>query len=172
MRGRPKEIEAWIPKDGNLLWNDRWGGGVRPIGYSIRFVLSDNYSIISEFNNPEGLIHEYYKGKKLGEIWGYRTDGLFVDEADIANHNVNQSKVAASSQFPNEIKPGDVKFIDLNGDGKISGEDETLQNHGDKVVIGNSQPRYLYGLNASIDWNNFSFSFYSGNRQEGLVSNT
>ncbi|MFC3561482.1 SusC/RagA family TonB-linked outer membrane protein [Pedobacter jamesrossensis] len=59
--------------------------------------------------------------------------------------------------------PGDVKFQDLNGDGEISNGNNTLADHGDLEVIGNSNPKYEYGLRLGADFKGFDFSvFFQG----------
>src|SRR5690606_12537766 len=50
------------------------------------------------------------------------------------------------------MSPGDVKFVDVNGDGYITNGDNTNGNPGDRVVIGNSTPRYEYGFRLGADW--------------------
>lgn len=58
---------------------------------------------------------------------------------------------------------GDVKIKDLNNDGVIDYGTNTLDDHGDKTVIGNSLPRFSYSLNLSADWNNiFVSAFFKG----------
>ena len=59
--------------------------------------------------------------------------------------------------------PGDVKIKDLNGDHVIDYGNNTVDDHGDKTVIGNALPRYAYSINLSGDWNNFFLSaFFQG----------
>ena len=50
--------------------------------YSIGVGLADSYSTITKFDNPEGALNNYYEGKRIGEIWGYVTDGFIQDEAE------------------------------------------------------------------------------------------
>ena len=58
---------------------------------------------------------------------------------------------------------GDVKFADLNNNGRIDYGDNTATNPGDKVIIGNSEPRYIYSFTLSADWNDIFFSaFFQG----------
>jgi hypothetical protein len=97
---------------------------------------------------------------KVGSIWGYVNDGVFKDANDIAK-SADQTLIHVSSA--NLLLPGDIKFKDLNGDGKITPGDGTVANPGDMKIIGNSSPRLPFGFNASGDWNNFFFSvFFQG----------
>ncbi|MBS1606487.1 MAG: SusC/RagA family TonB-linked outer membrane protein, partial [Bacteroidetes bacterium] len=132
----------------------------KPLRYSFHVILSDNVSFVTKYNNPTGLISTYYKGMKVGDIWGYANDGVFTDANDIAKH-ADQTLIKVSSA--NLPLPGDIKFKDLNGDGKITPGNGTLTNPGDMKIIGNSSPRLPFGFNANLDWNNFFFSvFFQG----------
>jgi len=132
----------------------------RPLRYSFHFILSDNTSFVTKYNNPTGLINTYYKGMKVGDIWGYVNEGVFTDANDIAKH-ADQTLIKVSSA--NLPLPGDIKFKDLNGDGKITPGNSTVSNPGDMKIIGNTSPRLPFGFNANLDWNNFFFSvFFQG----------
>ncbi|HVS94880.1 MAG TPA: TonB-dependent receptor [Puia sp.] len=143
----------------DLTYRGQAGSG-KPLRYSFHFVLSDNVSHITKYNNPTGLISTYYKGMKVGDIWGYVNDGVFTDANDIAKH-ANQTLIRVSSA--NLPLPGDIKFRDLDGDGKITPGDGTVSNPGDMRIIGNSAPRLPFGFSASFDWNHFFLSaFFQG----------
>ena len=47
--------------------------------------LSDNQTKIDKYNNPEKFLNDFYVGQTIGEIWGYETEGFFIDAADIAS---------------------------------------------------------------------------------------
>lgn len=143
----------------SLLWHDKIGTK-NPIMYDFRFTLSDNNAYVTKFYNPNNLINTYYVGQRLGDIWGYVTEGLFTSQDDIAKH-ANQSAITVSAS--NKLLPGDIKFKDLNGDGIINQGKGTLQNPGDRIIIGNSRPRMTYGFTNNWSWNNFSLSaFFQG----------
>ena len=78
----------------------------------------------------------------------------------------NQSELAGTWY------PGDVRYADLDGDDKISKGDNTLENHGDKKIIGNSTPRFQYGITGNISWKNFDLNIFFqgiGKKMFGLV---
>lgn len=140
----------------SLGWSDR-SSGSKPVGYNFRFILSDNVSYITKFNNPQGLITTYYKGMRLGDIWGFVNEGYFTDANDIAKH-ADQTFIRVAAA--NKPLPGDIKFKDLNGDGVINLGNSTLSSPGDQQVVGNTLPRYQFGFNMGADWNNFFFSAF------------
>ena len=144
----------------SVSWRDQFTLDSKPFNYDVRFILADNKSKITKFNNPEKLLSDYYEGMELGEIWGFVTEGLFQNEAEILAH-ADQSYIRVSSN--NVLLPGDIKFADLNDDGKINIGQNRISDPGDLQVIGNSSPRYTFGLNLGGDWNNFFFSgFFQG----------
>jgi hypothetical protein len=140
--------------------------GSKPFNYSTRFILSDYTSTITKFDNPSKLISNYYEGQRLGDMWGYVIDGYFASDEEAANYPVDQTSVNeiinTSAGSEKGLKAGDLKFVDLNNDNIISAA-KTLDDTGDQIIIGNSLPRYSFGLNLSADWNGFDFSvFFQG----------
>lgn len=111
----------------------------------------DNKTVVTEWNNPSMLINQAYKGKVVGEIWGFETDRYFTSADDVAN-SPDQSKLA-SGNF--KYGPGDVKYKDLNDDKVINGGKGTLGDHGDLKRIGNSRPRYQYSLRLGSNFKQF-----------------
>lgn len=102
-------------------------------------------------------------GKPLNSFWGYQDDGLFIDQADIAN--------SPTSTLGNiTIAPGDVKYVDqpdLNGeyDGKITSDDRVQLGHP-------SVPEIIYGFGPSITWKKWDFSlFFQGQANVSLMMN-
>jgi len=112
--------------------------------------LSDNTTEVTEWNNSAKLIStsSFYSGQKLGEIWGLETDRLIqtTDQIDATGLIVNgiDYKNIRSGAF--KFGPGDVMYKDLDGDGVISRGDGTALKPGDLKVIGNTTPRYQYGV--------------------------
>ena len=127
------------------------------IQYAIGGSLSDAVSEVTEYANPTGTNPKdnWYTGKKVGEIWGYRADGLIQtqEEADAYNEKYDLSFISGKPWTP-----GDVKYRDLNNDNKINNGTNTLDDMGDMTVIGNTTPRYQYTVNGSISWKGISLS--------------
>ena len=155
----------------SLLWQDRISSKAKPFSYNVRLTLADNVSKITKFNNPDKLLNDYYVGQTIGEIWGYTTEGFFIDQADITAHAKQSPQMRAS---PTNIwYPGDIKLKDLNNDGFINVGTNRVSNPGDRKIIGNKDPRYTYGVNLGADWNNFFFStFFQGVAKQNWYPST
>lgn len=140
-------------------WRDNGRIGNRPFNYGIRLSVADYQSEITRYNNPNKLLSDYYVGQKLGEIWGYVTDGFFT-EKNIGE--ASKQTLIKSSNGGNTLI-GDIKFADINNDGVVNTGTNTVADPGDRRIIGNSQPRYTFGALFDFDWNNFFVSaFFQG----------
>ena len=149
-------------------WNDRTLDN--KLNYNINLVFSDYQCIVTKYPSTQRFVDGYYVGKKMGEIWGYKTEGLFQTEAEIASAP-SQNKLENGN---NNWKPGDVRYKDLNGDGVVDWGDNTLDNPGDRVIIGNNTPRYAYGVSLGADYQGFDFSLFLqgiGKRDYWTISN-
>lgn len=142
-------------------WEDEAIVGNKPLTYGISGSLWDSQSEITKFNNPtKTLSSTYYEGHKVGEIWGYETLGFFTSEEEITNH-ADQSFLQNSNN--RQYLPGDLKFADRNNDGVINQGKNTVDEPGDRMIIGNNAPRYQFGVNLSTSWNGFGISaFFQG----------
>lgn len=146
-----------------IAWRDQFTLAGEPFHYDISIGLADNTTVITKFDNPNKVIGTFYEGQKLGEIWGYRIDGLFASDEEAKNYPVDQSAVNSIinvSVVDPGLHAGDMKFVDLDGDKKISQGDGTVSNPGDREVIGNSLPRYTFSAQIGADWNGIDFSIF------------
>ena len=112
------------------------------------FTLSDAKSEITKWNNTTGALNSWYKGKKLGEIWGFETDRYF-NSSDLNSDGTLKTGTPDQSYLQNgsfRFGAGDIKYKDLNKDGKIDTGKGTIDDHGDLKRIGNQLPRYEYSL--------------------------
>ena len=147
------ETKGWELSVG---WRDNITLVNRPFSYSLKVLVSDNKAKITKFDNPNKYLGDYYVGQEIGEIWGFETEGFFQNEEEIANH-ADQTDVMRQ---PGNILPGDLKFADRNNDGEITYGENTVDDPGDRFVIGNNQPRYSYGISSNFSWNNIDVSFF------------
>ena len=133
-----------------LQWKDK----IDKFNYTISASLADYRGKILKYNNPTMLNNTYYEGMYYGNIWGYVTEGLFQTLEEVegaADQN------AISSQL---WKPGDVRYKDLNGDGKINYGTNTVTDPGDRKVIGNTTPRYSYSFTFYANYKNIDFNMF------------
>ncbi len=139
----------------NLTWRDHIGD----FNYNIGFNIYDNTAKIKKYNNESGLLSDYYVGQKLGEIWGYESDGYYtIDDfvADDAKRGVWTLKEGVTSIQGVKVQPGDEKFKDLDGNGIINTGAGTVSDPGDRKVIGNNRARYQFGANLGASYKGFS----------------
>lgn len=151
------ETKGW---ELTATWRDKFIALSKQFNYGVRVTVADYQAVITKFNNADKRLSDYYVGQTVGEMWGYTTDGFFTSLDDIAKSaKQNQHRASNTGQW----LPGDIKFKDLNGDGFITNGLNTVDNPGDRSIIGNSTPRYTFGVSFDADWNNFYFSaFFQG----------
>lgn len=138
-----------------LQWRDQIGD----FKYGAKFNISDatskilEYPFEGEFDNQN--IYGYYNGKKLGEIWGYETKGIAQSNEEMASW-LEKNKPNWGTNW----QAGDIMYKDLNGDNKVNSGAGTLKDHGDLKRIGNSTPRYNFGINLNAEWKGIDFSIF------------
>ncbi|WP_277482623.1 SusC/RagA family TonB-linked outer membrane protein [Catalinimonas alkaloidigena] len=145
-------------------WRNHGTLAGKALSYNLGLVVSDNKTIITKFDNPTKLLNQYYVGQELGEIWGYNIEGYFASDQEAADHPIDQtlvnSRILRAPGEWGQLRAGDIKFRDLNGDGIISPGQNTLNDHGDLTLIGNTQARYAFGFRGGANWNGFDLSFF------------
>ena len=143
----------------SLNWRDQ----ICKVGYRIGFNLSDYKSEIIKYddNAATKLLSSYYPGQTLGEIWGYVVDGYYTVD-DFVDTSSWQLKEGVTSINGYNVRPGDVKFKNLRDDDTstnvITSGDNTFDNPGDRKVIGNTTPRYQYGINLGMNYAGFDLN--------------
>ncbi len=137
-----------------VSWRDRLRNG---LSYGIGFNVSDSRTKITRYpNNPTGDLGTYIEGRYINEIWGYETVGLAKTDEQMAEHLATTDQSALGSQWA----AGDIMYKDLNGDGRITSGSYTEADHGDLKLIGNSTPRYFFGINLDASWKGFDFRMF------------
>ncbi|MES2275420.1 MAG: TonB-dependent receptor [Bacteroidota bacterium] len=158
--GAPKGNYADMKTSGwevSVAWHDRFMVSGSPLNYGFRASLSDYNSVITKYNNPNKRLADYYVGQQIGEIWGYQNAGYFTSAQDIAN---SPKQILVKASNTGALAPGDIKYADLNGDGIIDAGNSTVDNPGDRRIIGNALAHYTYGFSMNADWKNFFFSAF------------
>ncbi len=168
-------------------YNHRFENG---LGITLTATVADAVSKITEYGSTKS-IDSWYVGKTYGEIWGYETDRLFQaddfaydnegnliqiqvpNETGTANYTIYQLADPANVAIQGRLQagnfyfmPGDVKFVDQNGDGYINPGNRLIEDadgnpdYGDLKVIGNSTPRWMYGFRADLDFRGVDLSLF------------
>ncbi|SKC42772.1 SusC/RagA family TonB-linked outer membrane protein [Ohtaekwangia koreensis] len=138
-----------------LAYNNSLGD----LNYRVSVNGAYNKNKVSKIPNADGIIHgqqfqiydnssEFNRasnGYPVGYFWGYKTNGLFQTEADVESYTSNEGTLLQPS-----AKPGDVRYVDVTGDGVI---DES-----DKTMIGNPNPKFTFGFSVGADYKGFDLS--------------
>ena len=137
------------------------------LGVNINAYISDAKAKYTKISGNSRLISGLYEGKEYGEIWGFETDRLFQEddfETDPSGNLVLKEGIPTQEYYETNgwffYGPGDVKYKDLDGDGKITPGDATIDNPGDKKRIGNSTPRYEYGIRLDMTYKGFDLGVF------------
>ena len=164
----------------SLSYDDTYMVGGKPFNFGVKATLADYYSIIDRYNNATMKLSDYYVGQRLGEIWGFVSHGLFGSQEEIDNAwtDANGNKIPYTNTLMQTHEkyityPGDIKFEDLNGNNKIDKGADTVNDSGDRTIIGNKEPRYIYSLNLNLEWNGiYASAFFRGvGKQDWYPSN-
>lgn len=150
-----------------LGWRDSFKLAGKQFSYGISASLSDYTAKYTKCDNPTGLIGDPYVGKRLGEIWGYKVGGLFRTDEEAAEYasridyrTVAPGYYSSTGEYGKGVRAGDVIYLDLDGNNIINGGKGTLDDTGDRRIIGNSQPRYQYGATVNFSWYGFDVSVF------------
>ena len=121
--------------------------------YNVGANLSDNQNKLLSFSDRRVIAagtNGIIEGYPLNTIWGYETDGYF--------NSIDEVKGWAFQD--NRTDAGDIRYIDKNGDGRLTIGNGNIDNHGDLVLLGTTQPRYLYGITLGLEWKNVDLSAF------------
>ncbi len=147
-----------------------WRNVAGDLKYSVGVVGSYNINEMILVANPNKVLPEgagwavfsgitrTQEGRPIADFYGYQTDGIFQTMNDVYRHDNAEGEYLQ----PN-AKPGDVRFVDVNGDGVINPDDRT--------VIGNPIPDWTFGMNMSIDFKNFDFGLLLTGTYENEIFN-
>lgn len=143
-----------------------WREKIGDFSYGVNFNLSDAQQKVTRYPNPsKSLGQAYYEGKMLNEIWGYTTIGIAQSDAEMQAHLANTDQSSLGSGWG----AGDIMYADLDGDGRVNSGSNTVDDPGDRRVIGNSTPRYNYGITLDGAWKGFDLRlFFQGTAKRDL----
>lgn len=165
----PSVFGATVPQENNaelrtrgweltVGWNDSFNLANSDFRYGAKVVLSDYQAEITSYYNPTNYLGSYYEGQKIGEIWGVNTLGLYATDEE-----AQAGPKLWGNGYRNYSAAGCLKFEDKNNDGIISRGAWTKDDHGDFDIIGNTTPRYQYGITLNLAWKGFDLTaFFKG----------
>ena len=145
-----------------LNWHDQIG---KDFKYGVNWNMAYNQNEVTEVNSSRkyneggknnlaentGYMARFEEGHPIGYFYGYKTAGVIQNEQDLANYlKENCSGDPMKSLQGEGIKPGDLKFVDFNGDGKIDATDKT--------EIGSPHPDVTMGLTFTAEWKGIDLS--------------
>jgi len=160
--GTSASYKANIGKISNkgIEWMVQWRDNYKDFSYDVAFTLSTNKNKVVKLSdqvNPiiwagnidplNSSIYRTENRQPMGQIYGYVVDGIFQEQSEIDALN-NASPDGLFQQA--ETAPGDFRYKDMNGDGKITNEDKTY--------IGDPWPDLIYGLNINMSWKGFDLT--------------
>lgn len=138
-----------------LSYNNNIG---KDFNYSITGSYAYNSNQVNNIPTADGIIHggtgilydnspEFFRasaGEPIGYFWGYKTAGVFQNEAEVLTYKSNGKVLQPTAAI------GDLKYVDLNGDGVITAADKTN--------IGDPNPHHTFGFSLSCNYKNFDFA--------------
>ncbi|SNR40947.1 TonB-linked outer membrane protein, SusC/RagA family [Hymenobacter mucosus] len=124
--------------------------------WETNFNISFNRNLVTKVSDPsptgtaQGFASRLKAGEPLGAFFGYRVEGILQTQAEIDALNAGSSTGTYQSSL---TRPGDIKFRDLDGDGRITAT-------GDQEIIGNAQPKFFGGFNNTVRYKGFDLSAF------------
>jgi TonB-linked SusC/RagA family outer membrane protein len=146
------ELKSW-GWETNLRWQDKIGN----VSYQLGLNFSDNQNELIKYEGKNSIgaggVVNLIEGYALNTVWGYKTGGYFQTDAEAAAY-----KAQVSYPFFANPKAGDIKYLDLDGNGVINAGSGTPEDPGDLVNLGTTSARYSYGFDLGAQWKGFDFS--------------
>jgi TonB-linked SusC/RagA family outer membrane protein len=136
-------------------FNLEFSGNVSHITNKVTSLGPEKKFLVGQFFSPQGLeLSRTSVGEPIGYFYGYKTNGIFQNQAEV---NAHKGKDGALLQP--EARPGDFRFVDVNGDGKLDADDRTK--------IGDPTPTWTYGFNLAAAWRGFDLILFA----QGVAGN-
>jgi TonB-linked SusC/RagA family outer membrane protein len=149
----PKENAADLETNGwelALSYRNGFNLAGDRFNFDARLILSDSRAEITRFDNPNKNLNQYYEGMKFGEIWGLESDGFFQTVEEI--EKLDETQIIPWGAL--SIVPGWPKYVDQDNNHIIE-KGLTVDDPKDLKIIGNTSPRYRFGINLNFDWKGF-----------------
>lgn len=123
-------------------WRDN---PTQDFSYRVNAHLADNTNKVLSYNGQTSVsagVNGIIEGYPVNTVWGYKADGLFQSQAEVDK----------LPRYNNAVGVGDIKYVDINNDGKINAGLGRLDDHGDLVHLGSTSPRYSYGFDVGVNF--------------------
>jgi len=151
-----------------------WKDHINDFNYNVSFNMSNTKTMLKEMEGADTYSagkNKTVNGYPLNAWFVYRTDGYFKDQAEVDRYyqlygskggalaNVSQGSVY-------ELRPGDTKRLDLNGDYMIT---DAGSKNSDLQYVGDGDPHYVFGINLGADWKGFDFNIFFQGAAKQLI---
>lgn len=151
------ELKSW-GTELEIKWRDHIG----KLDYRVGLNISDNQNKLVKYDGKNSIgtggVVGLLQGYPLNTVWGYKTSGLLQSAKDVTDY-----KALFSQPYFTNLAPGDMRYLDLNGDRLLSAGGGTPTNPGDLVLLGTTNARYTYGFDLGASWRGFDLSvFFQG----------
>lgn len=133
----------------NVGWRDRKG----VFNYWVNANIFDDNNKILRNDGPmryQPGLNSGLEGYPYNSLFGYKASGYFQQAGEVASHAFQSGNTG----------PGDIRYADVNGDGRINTGANTAADHGDLVYLGSPDPRYVYGFDAGFTYKGFDFAIF------------
>jgi TonB-linked SusC/RagA family outer membrane protein len=135
-----------------LQWRDKAGA----VNYFAGVNLSDNRNKLVDLKGSDNVSAGWVnarEGYPINSLFGYVSEGIMKTQAEVDEYK----KMPGVQQ---NLRVGDIKYKDISGNGSINPvPDKTTGDSGDLIYLGNQNPRFVFAVNAGLEWNGFDFSF-------------
>ena len=154
-----------VGNENTLSWRDNLSNDFR---YGITLNVHDARTFIRSYpGNSTKSIWNFNNGREIGEIWGYETVGIAKTQEEMDAH---LEAVGGQTALGSEWSAGDIMYADRDGKPGINSGAETLDDHGDLKVFGNSTPRYFFGADLSASYKGFDMRAFIQEWQNETIS--
>jgi TonB-linked SusC/RagA family outer membrane protein len=145
MQNRGVEISAGY----NNRWDDWSLSATANFSYNKNKIL--DLGGVDEMIDPNNSNAIRRVGEAIASFYVYEADGFFQSQEEVDAFTAKYNKATGTTMFGSRaFKPGDIRYVDSNGDGKINGDD--------RVVCNSTNPAYIFGLNLSAGYKQFDLS--------------
>lgn len=150
--GTPKinngELKTW-GWEFDVNYNKR----IKQVNFGFGFNLSDSQNELISYAGQNVIAPGFVpvlEGYPINSLWGYKADGYFQTQDEVDSGAFQDLRTG----------PGDVKYVDIDNDGRITPGEGKKEDHGDLVYLGTSDPRFLFGITGNMTWKGIDFSVF------------